>query len=104
GQSGVSGLIGTTAGGGKYNSGTMFLIGGYLGYGVESVVHDFCSEHGSQANPCLDGVAPVGDIVSTDLAFYGTAQAGGWGNPGYGVAFLWGNGNFEPFLRFCNYG
>jgi uncharacterized repeat protein (TIGR03803 family) len=82
-------LFGTTEIGGKHNSGTAFE----LTYDAattkwkEAVLHNFCSVS-EQSNPCKDGASPAAKLTFGAAGnLYGTTYQGGYGNPGYGVAF-----------------
>lgn len=63
-------LWGTTAGGGAYNSGTIFKM---TPSGTLTTVYSFCAQ-----TDCTDGATPVaGLVLGKDGKFYGTTSAGG---------------------------
>jgi uncharacterized repeat protein (TIGR03803 family) len=87
-------LYGTTTGGGKYDSGTVFKI---TPSGTLTTLHSFCAEGG-----CPDGVGPgVGLIQATDGNMYGTTVGGGANTQGT-IFKITPNGRLTTLYSFCS--
>jgi len=68
-EDGSGNLYGTTAGGGKENSGTVFEVSG----NTETVLYDFC-----RRKSCIDGSNPLAGLIEDKSGnLYGTTQNGG---------------------------
>jgi len=87
-------FYGTTYGGGKGNSGTLFKI---TPAGAVTTVHSFCAKRN-----CADGSLPgVSLVQGTDGNFYGTTLLGGK-NAGGTVFKLTAKGKLTTIYNFCS--
>jgi len=93
---GTDGNLYGVGGGGKYNQGTIFRV---APNGRLTVIYNFCSQYPS----CPDGADPVGLVLGTDGAFYGTAAHGGYNGCEYSCGTLFRitpDGKFTTLYQF----
>lgn len=88
-------FYGTTAGGGKFERGTIFEI---TPTGKFNTLYDFCSQ-----TKCADGASPTSLIQGTDGNLYGTASAGGAFDEGT-VFRVTTKGTLATLYNFCSVG
>lgn len=92
-------LYGTTAGGGRYGSGTIFRLIQRGSTYAETVLHSFC-KRGS----CTDGARPVAGLIMDKAgALYGTAPGGGDRNGGVAFKFTRSGAHYteQVLYSFC---
>jgi len=96
-------LLGTTAGGGKNDEGTLYELSPGSSRWSEQVLYDFCS-----MGKCKDGYFPIGDLAADSTgAYFGTASQGGTRHQGccgtlYKLTPLGAGWTYDVIHDFCS--
>lgn len=90
-------LFGTTTGGGKFNTGAVFVLNPSTGR--ERVLYSFCTQEYHQS--CEDGASPYAGLIDVNGTLYGTACCGGTNEGGTAFALDRRTGVYNVLYQFC---